>query len=143
MTLRTYDPAAVSVIFAGIPISGYADGTFVSVEQSEDSFALTVGTDGDACRSKTNNRSARVTLTLLQSSQVNDLLSAVHNLDRLSPNGDGIAPFLMKDNTGTTICAAEKAYIVKPATVSYGREVESREWVIETDAMVFHVGGNL
>jgi hypothetical protein len=114
----------------------------VSVEQNEDSFSLAVGTDGDACRAKTNNRSARITLTLLQSSLSNDLLSAVHNLDILSPNGDGIGPFLMKDNSGRSLFAAEKAWIVKPPTSAFAREAESREWVIETDNLVQQVGGN-
>lgn len=142
MTLSTYDPDDVTLVFFGIPISGYADGTFVSVEFNEDSFTLAVGTDGDACRAKTSNGSGRATLTLMQSSKTNDALSAVHALDILTPSGDGIGPFLMKDNSGTTLYAAEKAWIVKPPTTVFSREVESREWILESDKMVAHVGGN-
>lgn len=142
MGMNTYDPAQVSIVAFGIPISGYADGTFVSVEQNEDSFSLSVGADGDACRAKTNNRSGRITLTLLQSSLSNDLLTAQHALDILSPNGDGIGPFLMKDNSGRSLYAAEKAWIVKPATSAFGRDVESREWIIESDNLLQSVGGN-
>lgn len=142
MTLHTYDPSQVVVVFAGIPLTGFADGTFVAVEQNEDSFSLTVGTDGDACRSKSNNRSGRLTATLGQWSVSNDLLSAIHNVDVLSPSGDGIGPLLMKDLSGRTVVAAEKAWIVKPAGSTYGREAESREWVIESDNMLHNVGGN-
>jgi hypothetical protein len=139
--LRTFDPNQVSVIFGGI-IGGYADGTFISVEQNEDSFGLVVGTDGEGCRSRSNNRSARVTITLGQWSASNQALSAIHNADILTPGGDGILPFILKDNSGTTICSAEKAWITKPPSVSYGRDPESREWVLETDNMIWNVGGN-
>lgn len=142
MSLKTYDPNDVSVVAFGIPITGYADGTFVSVEFNEDSFSLTVGTDGDACRAKTSNKSARMTITLLQSSLANDLLSAVHALDILTPSGDGIGPFLMKDNSGRTLFAAEKCWITKMPTTTFSREAESREWVLETDAMIAFAGGN-
>ena len=142
MSLATYDPDDCTLVAFGIPISGYADGTFISVEFNEDSFSLTVGADGDACRAKTSNKSARMTITLLQSSASNDLLSAVHASDILTPSGDGIGPFMLKDNSGRTLCAAEKAWIVKPPTTAFSREVESREWVLETDAMISHVGGN-
>lgn len=143
MTLRTYDPKEVSVIF-GAPIKGFADGTFVSVEYNEDFFTMQIGADGDAIRAKSNNSSARVTITLLQSSESNDILSATLNLDRLSPSGDGILPFLLKDNTGRTLMTAEKMWITKPPTVAYGREGETREWVLETDNMLpSNIGGNL
>lgn len=142
MTLHTYYPDQVAMVFAGIPITGFADGTFLSVEQSEDSFSLQVGSDGEACRSRTNNRSGRVTFTLGQWSAANDLLSALHNVDISTPNGDGIGPLLIKDNSGRSLFAAEKAWIVKPPTGEFAREAGSREWVVETDSLVQQHGGN-
>jgi hypothetical protein len=142
MALKKYDPKAVSVIFGG-PITGFADGTFVNVAFNEDLFNLVIGADGEACRSKTNNLSARITITLLQSSASNTFLSAAHNVDLNSPLGDGIVPFFLKDLSGDTIMAAENAWVVKPADTEYAREPGSREWTIETDNMQFNVGGNL
>lgn len=142
MALHTYDPAQLAIVFAGIPVDGFADGTFLSVEQNEDSFSLQVGTDGEGCRSKSNNRSGRVTFTLGQWSKTNDLLSAVHQVDINSPNGDGIGPLLIKDMSGTSIYAAEKAWIVKPPAAAFGREAESREWVIETNDLQQLHGSN-
>ncbi len=142
MALYTYDPSQVAIIFAGIPVSGFADGTFVNVEQNEDSFTLQVGTDGEGCRSKTNNKSGRVTFTLGQWSSSNALLSALHNLDVNTPNGDGIGPLLVKDNSGTSLYAAEKAWIVRAPAASFGREAESREWIVETLDLIQNHGGN-
>ena len=145
--LGRYDPKAVNAVFAGIPITGYADGTFITVEQNNDSFSLTVGAAGEGCRAKSNDKSARITFTLLQSSVTNALLSAKHNADLLDPLGVvAVGPFMMKDNSGTppnnTIVSAATAWIVKPANVSYGKEVETREWIIETDNAEIFVGGN-
>jgi hypothetical protein len=139
--LATYNPAEVTIVFAGIPISGFAEGTFVSVERNEDSYAMQVGADGNATRAKSNNRSGRVTLTLIQSSVSNDALSAQAKLDELN-DGDGIGPLLIKDLSGRTVIQAEQAWIVKPATVEYGREASEREWVIESDALDMDVAGN-
>lgn len=142
MTVKVYDPAAVTQILGTIPISGYADGTFISVEWNEDAFNLTVGVDKEACRAKTNNVSATITCTLLQSSITNDLLCALHQVDLNTPNGDGVVPYLLKDLTGRTLLTAETAWIRKMASVSFSKEAESREWVIETDALIGLVGGN-
>lgn len=142
MPLRTYDPSQVSIVFAGVPVDGFADGTFLSVEQNEDSFTLQVGTDGESVRSKSNNRSGRATFTLMQSSATNDLLSALHTLDISTPNGDGIGPLLIKDLSGRSIYTAEKSWIVKPPAAGFAREAESREWVVETDNLIQIHGGN-
>lgn len=142
MALGTYDPAEVSLVAAGVPVSGFAPGTFITVEYNEDAYSLTVGAAGDACRARTNNNSARITFTLLQSSISNPLLSAAHTLDMRSPAGDGVLPSGIKDNSGTTLIAAENSWIVKYANVEFSNEVTNREWVIETDYLNTLVGSN-
>ena len=142
MALFTYDPSQMAIVFAGIPISGFADGAFLSVEQDEDSFSMQVGSDGDACRSKTSNKGHTITFTLGQWSLANDLLSALHAVDLASPNGDGIGPFLAKDLSGRTLIAAEKAWIQRQPASSWDREAQPREWTIRSnDVQLFH-GGN-
>lgn len=142
MALLNYDASQVLMIMAGIPVQGLADGTFVSAAFNEDGFTLTVGTDGEGTRAKTNNRSGRVTFTLMQSSSSNDLLSALHNLDLNSPNGDGIGPLLIKDRSGRTLITAESAWIVKHPDAEYAREASTREWIVETDELIASQGGN-
>lgn len=141
MALKTYNPAEVTIVFAGIPISGYAEGTFVSIERNEDSFALQVGADSNATRAKSNNFSGRVTLTLIQSSASNDALSAQLSLDE-QDDGAGIGSLLIKDLSGRTVVEAEQAWLTKPATTEFGREASEREWVIETDKLIMGVAGN-
>jgi hypothetical protein len=140
--LGTYRPDQVALIAVGVPVTGFAPGTFITAERNEDSFTLSVGSDGDACRTRTNNLSGRITFTLLQSSASNILLSAIANTDERSPAGDGILPSTVKDNSGTTLLTATKSWIVKPASVEYSNEATNREWVVETHELNMLVGGN-
>lgn len=140
--LGTYQPDQVALIAVGVPVTGFAPGTFITAERNEDSFSLSVGSDGDACRTRTNNLSGRITFTLLQSSASNILLSAIANTDERSPAGDGILPSTVKDNSGTTLLLAENSWIVKPANVEYSNEATNREWVVETNELNMVVGGN-
>jgi hypothetical protein len=140
MSVKSYDPANVSLVFAGIIVEGYADGTFVTAARSNPSFSLKVGSSGEGARAKSNDKSGTVTFTLMQSSKSNDELSAQALLDELS--GDGIGAFLMKDNQGTTLCSAETAWLQKPADAEYAKEISDRQWVIETDVLNMLVGGN-
>lgn len=141
MSVKTYDPANVSIVFAGVPVSGFADGTFLSVEFDEDAFNLTVGADGEGARAKTNNRSATIEFTLLQSALANDLLSAVAALDELS--SDGVGPLLIKDNFGRTLFGAESAWIQKKPRAEFAKEISERVWVVRTEKLdVAFIGGN-
>lgn len=139
MGVANYDPAAIHIIFGVIPIEGYADGTFVSVERNEDMFALTVGADGEGVRAKSNNKSGRITLTLLQSSITNTLLSAAMVADELA--SDGVGPFIMTDGNGETLVSAQSCWITKPAKTEFGKEAATREWVLESDSINILNGG--
>lgn len=143
MAVATYDANQVTMILAGLPLKGLAPDTFINIEQDEDSFSLQIGAAGEGARSKSNNRSATITATLLQTSASNDLLSALHNLDINSPNGDSIGPWLLKDNSGRTIINAAKAWIQKPPPVDYARESGTREWTFRTEKIEWGlIGGN-
>jgi hypothetical protein len=140
MSVKTYNPAQVQCIVAGIPISGYADGTFITCGRDNDAFSSGSGSDGEGWRAKSNDRTGTLTLTLLQTSESNDALSALAIADELS--GDGVGPLMLKDGSGRTLFAAETCWIAKTADVEFAREVTGREWMIKTDALEVFVGGN-
>jgi hypothetical protein len=143
MALKTYNADEVLISFGPILLNaGFADGEFCRIENNEEAFAVVVGTDGDTTRSKTNNRTARITVLLMQSSDANDLLSAVHETDKNAPGGPGILPLMIKDNSGRALYMAETAWIVKQPDAAFGREAGPREWIFETNALVTHTGGN-
>lgn len=142
MSVRTYDPSAVFMIYGEIPISGFAQDAAISVEHDEDDWTLVVGVDGEGTRSKTSNGSGTITVSLMQSSPTNALLSAARTLDKETPGGTGGKALLIKDNSGTTLFSAATAWIQKPPTAELNREATTREWVFRTDNLVAFHGSN-
>lgn len=140
MALKTYDFKQVAVIIGGRIITGFADGDAVQVERNEDAWSLQVGAEGEATRSKSNNRSGKITLSLQQASESNAILSGFAKADELS--NSGLVPVLVKDNSGNSLYGAEQAWIVKSPAAALGMESGNREWVIETDNLQVFEGGN-
>lgn len=136
----TYDPKQVSVIVGGKIITGFADGSFVEFERNENAWNLKVGVDGEGARAKSNNLSGKITLTLMQSSASNDVMSAFAAADELS--NAGAVPFYLKDNSGRTIATALTAWVQKYPKTTFAKEIESRQWILETDDIEIFVGGN-
>jgi len=143
MTTRTYDADQVSVLVGAILIdAGFADGEFVRIEQEADDFTDSVGTDGEVTRSKTKDGRATVTILLGQSSQSNQALSALSNLDRAAPNGAGIVPLMIRDRGGQSLYTATECWISKPPDVSFDREPTTREWTLRVADLIRNDGGN-
>lgn len=138
--VRSFDPKQVSITYGGKIITGFADGSFITVERNQQAQNLKVGTDGEGTRVKTNDRSGKVTINLMQSSPSNDDLSSIAALDELS--NDGVLPFFMNDATGTTIAAAATMWIQKLSNVEFSNEATARQWVLETDDLELFVGSN-
>lgn len=140
MAVKTYDPKQIIVTFGGNILSGFADGTFVTAERNEDMWTTQIGTDGEDTRSKSNNRSGSITVSLMQTSDSNAVLSALALTDEAS--NSAALPLQIKDNSGNTLLIAETAWIKKMPSVEYGREAGPREWVFETGVLVMNVAGN-
>lgn len=137
-----YSPDEVDVLFAGIPITGWADGEFLTIEWTTDRFTSTAGTDGEVTRNRSGDFRATATVRLMQTSDSNDLLSALANIDRRARNGAGVGAFLVRDNQGRSLYTAANAWIRRPPNVSFDREATVREWVIEIANLEDFTGGN-
>lgn len=141
MAVKTYNPAEVSVIWNGIILSGFADGTFVEVTRDADMFGKMIGADGKSIRTKSNDKSGRVTVRLLQGSDSNNLLAAAAILDENGDTGGG--PLLVKDSSGLMVCAAASAWVKKMPDIQRAMgEQSSVEWVFESDAIDMFPGGH-
>lgn len=142
MTTKVYDPDQISIVLSGIPISGYADGEFVRIEKESDAFTDVVGTDGEVSRSKTRDDRGTVTFILMQTSDSNILLSALHLLDKNAPGGAGIGALLVRDARGTSLYSSAECWISKEPDVTMDREPTAREWTCRAAKLVSVHGGN-
>jgi hypothetical protein len=140
-TFKNYDPANCLIVWNKIPIQGFAPGTFVRVARNEDTWTLTVGAGGDQVRTRNRNKSGKITITLLQSSPTNDLLSAAAKNDE--KNGTGFGEFLLRELTSTTIVQGANAWVDKPADIEFGADASNREWTLTVGDLDTFVGGEV
>lgn len=139
--VRTYDPKNVQIIVGGTPMTGFADGTFLNVASDENLYNKTTGADGEVSRSRSNNRSATATITLKQTSQANNILSALAAADNAS--NSGVFPFMVKEiGSGETLIFAQAAWIEKLPDAEYSKDVSDRVWMIALGQTQTFIGGN-
>ncbi len=132
--MKPYSFKNVSVIVGGKIVEGHWTGDDVAKATfNNDMFNLTVGADGDSTRSQSSDRSGKISLKLLPTSDDNAYLNTLHLLD--VETGAGVIPVIIKCiDTGATITAMQ-AWITKTAELSYGAGATAREWIFETDRL--------
>ena len=140
MAVETYSPKKVSVIFGAVIVTGFAEGTFINIERNKDAFTLATGADGEVSRIHSPDKSGKVTITLQQTSDSNDLLSVLAIADENTLQGQ--VPLLVKDGNGRTLVAAANAWIDKLAPSGFGDEMSTREWIVSCAELEIFVGGN-
>jgi hypothetical protein len=140
MAFATYDFKQVNLIVGGVPISGFADGSSITIEFDEQQFTKTTGSDGLTTRSKTNNYAGNVTCTLQQTARSNDVLSALWVADRT--RNAGAVPLLIKDNSGRTLWAAQFAWVQQMPSQDFAKESGERAWVLDCSELTGLAGGN-
>lgn len=125
-------------------ISGFADGTFVSVSRTVPSSTLYTGADNTGGRLIRKNRAANITLTLSQFSESNDVFSALLDLDEQdsSPTGSGIFSIFIKDLNGRSLYHADQAFISQHPDSMFGTDVSTRDWVISAVRLNQTIAGN-
>lgn len=90
-----YDPKEVNVIIDGTFLTGFAEGTMVTVEKDEDDFSVTYGAQGDYSVAESHNTLGTITVTLQHTSPSLPFLRRLRNSKRRFPcyvvdaNGDG------------------------------------------------------
>ena len=140
MAFANYDPKKIVVTVGGAPVTGYADGTFVNFERTNDAFSMVTGADNLTTRTKRNDKSGTLTLTLQQTSPSNDLLSTFANLDET--DNVGVFSLQVKDAIGTTVVNAPAAWVRKFAPIERGNELSNTEWTIDCADSTITVGSN-
>ena len=141
MALASYSPEDVVCLIGGvIPISGFVDGTFISIRKASQTYETVVTADGRISRTQVENPLYTVNLTLSSVAQDNEILTALSFLDRKTSRGK--VPLLIKDHMGTSMFYASLAWLEGVPEVSYGTDVNSRDWVFSCIGVTEVVGGN-
>jgi hypothetical protein len=139
---RSYVSSRVLVLVSGVPVSGLAEDTFVTIAPMSDRVTSAVGADGEIARSINPDRRHTITLALQQTSASNDVLSTLAAADELS-DGGSVFPVMVQDLSGRTLAAFSQAWISRMPDIAFGPTSATREWTLEAAApTLLTVGGN-
>ena len=127
--MATYDPKSVIITFGGTPIMGYAEDSFVECAPAEERFTRKVGADGEVVRSKSSNGCYDVTVTLMQTSLSNGVLSAAQVVDENT--GLGMLPLSITEISSGAEHFFPQAWVEKP-TWTRGKEAGEQAWTFHT-----------
>lgn len=144
--LGSYSPESVVIVLSNgkfsHTLSGYADGTFISLARVIPHATLYTGADASNVRVVRAVRNFDITLTLHQSSESNDVLSQLLILDEDTRSGEDIFSITIKDLSGRTVASSGIAFIGAEPEFGFGTEVEERTWTIHAVNMEVFIGGN-
>lgn len=129
MATTTYSAKQVYISYGTHTIHGLAEDSFVTIDPNTEGITKKVGCDGEVARAIIPDKTYKVRIVLLQTSASNLYLQTQYHADRES--GDGIQALSIRDVKGNVLFQAD-AWITRSASITYGREVASREWNFDT-----------
>ena len=132
----TFNPKLSQCVWGGKLAQQFAPDSFVKITRNEDMYNLVVGVDSLGTRTKTNNYSGRIEVTLQQGSPTNDDWNAIVTADEVAD--EGALPFYFK--SGNFICTAVTAWCVKRPEAEFANTSGTRVWVLETDYLTITNG---
>lgn len=139
----TWNGAELTVVIGVTPISGLSDGDSVTASRNNPLYNSRAGNDGAVGRARVTDKRGQVEIRLLQTSEVNDVLSALFNMDSLSDEGQFVGPLIVKDLSGSTVIAAGQAWLMNIGSVAFeSGQVGERIWTFEAADLKFWIGGN-
>lgn len=147
MPTWSYDPKQVSLSLVfktesglettSIALDDYAEGTFIRVSRTRPMWSKRVGATGAVTRSKSNDKSGSLTITLEQGSRINALLTAAAIADE--DTNAAIAGMMLKDANGEPdaedLVTGKNAWLVGLPDMMKGGEAGTVEWVLDIDVL--------
>lgn len=123
--MEIYSFENVSVLWNGRPVTGFAEGSTVKIEDNEDAILPKTGIDGSTAYAANANRSGKVTFSLAQSSASLPILSA-------DARARKTGTLTVRDATGSSgfILQSDNCAIIKAPTIERGKEIAGGEIAI-------------
>jgi hypothetical protein len=115
----------------------------VDCEFVEDTNKLTIGADGQGMHSLNASRRGKVTVRLLKTSPVNQLLMNMYNFQRTSASLWGQNVMSLNDIARGDNYTCQEVAFVKPPTNKYGKEAGMLDWVFDAIQMDSALGAGI
>lgn len=126
-------------------ITGFADGTFISMERLVPTSEPYQGVGDNAmARTKRRINSMNVTVSLHSASPSNYVLQKLQDADAADPmSNEWVFNCTIKDLSGQTVLSTANAIIMAPATAAFSTTIETRDWGIFMFGSNLQIGGNM
>lgn len=115
---KTFNPKLVTVMYGGMVITGFAEGSMVKCEKNEDNVTPHVGVLGEVSRAINADNTGKITISLAGTSPFIGILARKAAANAIEP----ISVVDMNDN-GVNVGGSE-AWIVKAPPINLGKEIE-------------------
>jgi hypothetical protein len=144
----TYVPSALTVVISHratnqtVVLGGFAPDTIVSIERPDPTWESNIGTHGTHERIHRMDKTIRATISLQQTSESNDFLSAILAYDEKDLRGGGLFTCTIADKSGRSAAYSDQAYVIQPSTYEFGQAASTRDWMIIMPYAEQHIGGN-
>jgi len=138
--LATYMPEEVTILLAGIPVSGFIQGSFISVDKDVKPFTSKRTADGTVSRMYNNDQTYTITLTLYSGSDSNQLLTRLWQLDEITQRGK--FPLMIKDGSGSDLFFSTTTWIEGIPSLVKSNQYEPRAWTLRSSSAIINIGGN-
>lgn len=144
--LASYSPEDVTIILSNDrfthQVVGGTEGEFLTITRTVPHAELVNGADGSNARVVRAIKNADITLTLMQTSETNDVLSQALALDEASRDGRDCFSVTIKDNTGRSVYSSPQAFIGTTPDSGFAETVSDRAWILHAIHLNQHLGGN-
>lgn len=141
-SLFNYSPEAVTVLALGfVPIEGFVDGTFISINKDILPSVAVRTPDGTVARVMNYDQTYTISLTLHNGSESNEILTKLWQLDEIS-QGRGKFPLLVKDSSGSDLFFSTTTWIEQIPSLDKSVGIDQRTWVLRSAFATINVGGN-
>lgn len=125
-------------------ITGFADGTFISMDRIVPTSEPYQGVGDNAFgRVKRRVTAMTVTVSLHQYSPSNYVLQKLQDADANDPGNTYVFAATMADLSGQTKVSSSNAIIAAPANASFSTTTETRDWTIYMFGSDLTIGGNM
>lgn len=138
--LATYMPEEVTILLAGIPVSGFIQGSFISVDKDVKPFTSKRTADGTVSRMYNNDQTYTINLTLYSGSDSNQLLTRLWQLDEITQRGK--FPLMIKDGSGSDLFFSTTTWIEGIPSLVKSNQYEPRAWTLRSSSAIINIGGN-
>lgn len=140
MTIASYSPEDINCLAFGIPLGGFADGTFITISKDKVPYGATETADGQVARLYTNSQTYTISLTFHRGSTSNDILTKLWQLDEFSQVGK--FPLFIRDLSGTDLFFSTNTWIEGIPNMVQSTNFDTRTWILRSSQAVINVGSN-